>query len=269
MKILRFLQNGSPVYGILERDTISPCHGDPFEGLQPRGESLELSSVQLLPPVSPPNVICLGLNYKRHAREFGLPHPEKPLIFLKTTTAVCGPGDAIVLPEHNPEEIDYEAELAIIIGKKTRNVTADRALEHVLGYTVANDVTNRAAQAAESQWARAKSYDTFCPLGPVIATDVDGDNLPISCRVDGQLMQSSNTADMFFSCPEIVAYLSQCMTLLPGTVILTGTPEGVGFKRTPPVFLREGQLVECEITGIGKLANPVKRHAAAAGSACN
>lgn len=257
MKIVRFLKDGAATYGIAEEDRIYPCGGDPFSGLTRGPEPVDMAAVKLLAPVAPPNIICLGLNYRRHADETGMTYPAEPLIFLKTTTALCGPGDAIVLPEPYHESIDYEAELVIVIGKTARNVPEDQFSRFILGYTIGNDVSNRAVQFKDGQWARGKSYDTFCPIGPVLVTDLDGDNLNIECRIDGKVMQSSNTSDMIFSCPQIIAHLSRCMTLLPGTIILTGTPEGVGFTRKPPVFLKAGQTVECTIEGIGTLTNPV------------
>jgi 2-keto-4-pentenoate hydratase/2-oxohepta-3-ene-1,7-dioic acid hydratase in catechol pathway len=259
MKIVRYKADAQPQYGIVEGEQLFPCSGDPFTGLRKRKKALDLCSVKLLSPISPPNVICVGLNYRRHAKEAGVDFPSKPLIFLKTTTTVCGPGDPIILPFHDPEKIDYEIELAIVIGKKAKCIPEMNLSEVILGYTIANDVSNRGAQFQESQWARGKSYDTFCPLGPMIATDLDGDHLNLICRLDGKVMQASNTSDMIFSTRQLVSYISECMTLLPGTVILTGTPEGVGFARKPPVFLKEGQRVECEIEGIGILSNPVVR----------
>lgn len=259
MRIARYLFEGQPRYGIVEGDRLRQCDGDPFTRLTQLPSVIDLSDARLLAPVVPPNIICLGLNYRRHAEETGLALPSEPLFFLKTTTSLCGPGDPIVLPASNPDRIDYEAELAVVIGKQAKDVTEVQATDFILGYTVANDVTNRAVQFADGQWARAKSYDTFCPLGPAIETEIDGDNLEISCRVDGRVMQTSNTSDMIFPCRRIVSHLSRCMTLLPGTIILTGTPGGVGFKRNPPVFLRVGQRLETEIEGIGTLVNPVVR----------
>jgi 2-keto-4-pentenoate hydratase/2-oxohepta-3-ene-1,7-dioic acid hydratase in catechol pathway len=257
MKIVRFLRSGQTGYGIIEDDVIYPCSGDPFSGLIRTPQTVGAASVKLLAPVSPPNIICLGLNYRGHVDEMGAADPPAPVIFLKPTTSVCGPGDPIVLPEGFENGIDYEAELVIVIGKRVKNITAAMAAEAVLGYTVGNDVSNRVAQFKDGQWARGKGHDAFCPLGPVIATDLDADNLDIACRVDGVTMQSSNTSRMIFSCMRIVAYLSQCMTLLPGTVVMTGTPEGVGCRRNPPAFLKAGQTVECSIEGIGTLANPI------------
>lgn len=257
MKIVRFLSGGQTSYGILEANGIYPCDGDPFTGLVKGQKAVPPDSVKLLAPVSPPNIIALGLNYKAHADEGGVEYPKAPLMFLKATSSLCNPGDPIVIPEGYEENIDYESELVIVIGKRARNVSETEVHRVVLGYTIGNDVSNRGAQFKDGQWARGKSHDTFCPLGPVIVTDVDPDNLSISSRLDRQIMQESNTSNMLFSSRQIVSYLSKSMTLLPGTVILTGTPEGVGFVRKPPVFLKPGQTIECIIEGIGVLANPI------------
>ena len=257
MRIVRYRYEGNTRFGIVDDEGLHPCDGDPFTRLIPQSNVLDLAAVKLLPPVNPPNIICLGLNYREHAAETGHPLPAEPLVFLKATTALCGPGDPILLPARYPHMIDYEAELAIVIGKPARDVTEDEADEVILGYTAANDVSNRAVQFTDGQWARAKSHDTFCPVGPAIVTGLDADNLAISCRLDGEVMQASSTSDMIFPVRRIVSHLSRCFTLLPGTLILTGTPGGVGFKRNPPVFLRPGQVVEVEIEGIGTLVNPV------------
>ena len=257
MRIIRYLYEGNARYGIVEEGGICPCDGDPFTGLERKSGILDPAGVKLLPPVVPPNIICLGLNYRAHAAETGHPLPAEPLVFIKATTALCGPGDPIVLPAQYPDEIDYEAELAIVISKRARNILEDKADEVILGYTAANDVSNRAVQFSDGQWARAKSHDTFCPVGPAIVTDLDAGNLAITCRLDGEVMQASNTSDMIFPVRRIVSHLSHCFTLLPGTLILTGTPGGVGFMRKPPVYLRPGQFVEVEIEGIGTLVNQV------------
>ena len=257
MRIVRYTFEDKTSYGIVEGARLHPCDGDPFTRLIRQSAVLDPETVNLLPPVDPPNIICIGLNYRKHAEETGSPIPPEPLIFIKATTSLCGPGDPIVLPAYSPDKIDYEAELAIVIGKRARDITEEEAPDVILGYTVANDVSNRAAQFTDGQWARAKSYDTFCPVGPAIVTDLDPDNLKITCRLDGRVMQDSSTSDMIFSCRRIVSHLSRCFTLLPGTIILTGTPAGVGFKRKPPVYLRPGQIVETEIEGIGTLVNPV------------
>lgn len=259
MKIVRFKKGAKAQYGIVQKEKIFPCTGDPFKGMKKSGKGIDFNTVKLLPPVFPPNIICLGLNYKKHVEECQYPTPPVPLLFFKTTTSVCGPDDPIVLPIHTPDKIDYEIELAIVIGKKAKHVPPEKASEVILGYTVANDVTNRGVQFDDGQWARGKSYDTFCPIGPAMVTDLDGDNLDLTCRIDGKVMQASNTSDLIFSTRHLVSFISDCMTLLPGTIILTGTPEGVGFTRRPPVFLEEGQVVECEIEGIGVLSNPVEK----------
>jgi 2-keto-4-pentenoate hydratase/2-oxohepta-3-ene-1,7-dioic acid hydratase in catechol pathway len=257
MRIIRYLQEGNACYGIVEERGLRPCDGDPFTQLVPQSAVIDPAGVKLLPPVVPPNIICLGLNYRAHAAETGHPLPAEPLVFIKATTALCGPGDPIILPAQYPDSIDYEAELAIVIGKQAKNVPEDQADEVILGYTAANDVSNRAVQFSDGQWARAKSHDTFCPVGPAIVTDLDADNLAVTCRLDGEVMQASSTADLIFPVRRIVSHLSRNFTLLPGTLILTGTPSGVGFMRKPPVYLRPGQVVEVEIEGIGILANPV------------
>lgn len=257
MRIIRFLHEGNACYGIVGSQGIHPCDGDPFTGLVRRSTVLGLDDVKLLSPVDPPNIICLGLNYRAHAAETGHPLPAEPLVFIKATTSLCGPEDPIILPVQYPDAIDYEAELAIVIGKQAKDIAEEQADEFILGYTAANDVSNRAVQFSDGQWARAKSHDTFCPVGPVIVTDLDPDNLDIVCRLDGKVMQTSSTADLIFPVRRIVSHLSRNFTLLPGTLILTGTPGGVGFMRKPPVFLRAGQVVEVEIEKIGILRNPV------------
>jgi 2-keto-4-pentenoate hydratase/2-oxohepta-3-ene-1,7-dioic acid hydratase in catechol pathway len=257
MRIVRYIFADKTSYGIVEDGLLHPCDGNPYTGLIRLSTDLDLDAVKLLAPVDPPNIFCLGLNYKKHAEETGIAPPSEPLIFIKATTALSGPGDPIVLPSQGPDRIDYEAELVIVIGKRAKNIPEEAATDFILGYTAANDVSNRAAQFSDGQWARAKSHDTFCPVGPSIETELNADSLDITCRLDGQVMQSSNTGDMIFSCRKIVSYLSRSFTLLPGTIILTGTPHGVGFKRNPPVYLRSGQTVETEIEVIGTLVNPV------------
>ncbi|HVK07053.1 MAG TPA: fumarylacetoacetate hydrolase family protein, partial [Armatimonadaceae bacterium] len=229
-----------------------------LEGGRPTGEVVAVA--RLLPPVAPSNVLCIGLNYRRHAEESNMEIPERPVLFLKPTSAVVGPGDAIVLPGDS-DEVDYEAELAVVIGRTARDVSEADALDYVLGYTCANDVSARDWQLRlDRQWARGKGFDTFCPLGPALVTAdevPDPNALGIRTRVSGDELQSSSTADMIFSVREIVAYLSRGMTLLPGTVILTGTPEGVGQGRTPNRWLRPDDVCEIEIDTLGTLRNPV------------
>jgi 2-keto-4-pentenoate hydratase/2-oxohepta-3-ene-1,7-dioic acid hydratase in catechol pathway len=219
---------------------------------------------RLLPPVSPPNLIAIGLNYKRHAEEGGHPLPAEPLIFVKLTTCIIAQGEPIVLPASAPDEVDYEGELAVVIGKTCRKVSEADALSYVLGYSCANDVSARDCQIhRDKQWSRAKGFDTFCPLGPNLVIDpkLDPNALQIRTVLNGKVMQDSNTSDMIFSVRKLVSYLSHQFTLLPGTVIVTGTPEGVGVARKPPVYLRPGDTVTVEIEGLGELTNPVKADA--------
>lgn len=257
MKIIRFPFRGGTRFGILEDEEAYPCIGNPFVGLEPESRPIPAEGLKLLCPVEPPNVVCIGLNYRRHAEESGVPFPKVPQFFLKPTTAVCGPEDSIVLPLQDPDSVDYEVELAIVIGKRARHVPEEAVPKVVLGYTIGNDVSARGAQFEDIQWTRAKSFDSFCPLGPCIETEVAPDRLDLVCRVNGRTVQHSNTSDMIFPTRQLVFFISDCMTLLPGTVILTGTPEGVGFARTPPIYLRHGDMVECEIENIGVLSNPV------------
>jgi len=210
----------------------------------------------------PSNIIAIGRNYREHAAEMKADDvPAEPLVFLKATSSVIGPEDDIVLPSSAPSEVDYEAELAVIIGRAARNVSERTALEYVFGYTCANDVTARDCQKRrDKQWARGKSFDTFCPLGPVIVTtdELDPMNCPIRMRLNGETMQDGNTADMIFPIAHLIHYLSHQFTLLPGTVILTGTPSGVGFAREPQVFLKPGDAIEVDIAPVGVLRQHVR-----------
>jgi len=266
MKIARFRSpSGKIWYGSCSpdvHDRATVIDGDIFGEmtLSDRVERIET----LLPPVSPPNIIALGLNYGKHADETGMGGPERPVMFLKASTSIIGPGDPILLPAAGPDEVDYEAELAIIIGKRAKNVARDDAYDYVLGYTCANDVSARDWQwrKQKDQWARGKSFDTFCPIGPYIVTKdeiQDAGSLRIRAMLNGEIVQDSNTADMIFDIPAIISDISSSLTLLPGTVILTGTPEGVGYTRIPPVFLKEGDSVTVSIEQIGELTNPVTR----------
>lgn len=225
------------------------------------GEAAVAVSRLLAPvPCPPPNVFGIGLNYRCHAAETHRPAPEKPLVFLKASTAVCGPGDPIELPRSAPDEVDYEAELAVVIGRRARGVSESEAEDFVLGYTCANDVSARDCQKRlDGQWARGKSFDTFCPLGPCLVSpcEFDAAIADITSTLNGRRLQEGNTADMVFSSRQLVSYLSHQFTLLPGTVICTGTPAGVGVARTPPVFLRHGDEITVAIAGIGELTNPV------------
>jgi 2-keto-4-pentenoate hydratase/2-oxohepta-3-ene-1,7-dioic acid hydratase in catechol pathway len=253
-------QAGSVQWGrLLEGGLADPMTGDLFGAY--RWSDRPTTIVRRRSPIAPPNVVAIGRNYAEHAREMKSESlPAEPLIFLKATTSVIGPDDAIVLPRSAPSEVDYEAELAVVIGKSAKEVRDKDALDYVLGYTCANDVSARdCQQRRDKQWARGKSFDTFCPLGPVLVTadELDVSRLTIRSILNGRVMQEASTADMIFSVPQLVSYLSCQFTLLPGTVILTGTPPGVGAARTPPVFLKSGDDITVEIEGIGQLSNSV------------
>ncbi len=266
MRTIRFQdRDNRPVWGRVESDnSVTPCRGDPFSGLEAADEPIAFPD-QLLAPLSPVNIYCIGLNYRAHAAETGAAIPEQPVLFMKPTTTLNHPGHTIHLPlacTHGPE-VDYEAELAVVIGRSARNVAIEDALDHVLGYCCANDISARRWQkhGGGGQWIRGKSFDGFCPLGPVLVSRdeiPDPQSLPIECYLNGERVQHGHTSDMIFSVAEIIAFLSRDTTLLPGTVICTGTPPGVGFARKPPLFLAPGDLVEVEIGKIGKLANRVE-----------
>ncbi|NDC75057.1 FAA hydrolase family protein [bacterium] len=265
MKLIRHLTPSGPAYAaLLPQGQAQPLAGDPFtpEGLRPDGAPTAHGS--LLSPVLPANIFGIGLNYRRHAEEMGRTLPQFPMIFIKTTNALSHPGAPIVLPRSTnaSHEVDYEGELAVVIGRTAKNVTRERALDHVFGYTVANDVSARDWQFkwGGGQFCQGKGFDTFCPLGPVLVTAdelPDPGQLAIRSIVNGELRQESNTSDLIFDIPALIAFLSASRTLLPGTVILTGTPSGVGAGFTPPRFLQPGDHVTIEIEGIGTLFNPV------------
>lgn len=259
MKIARFEFDGRIRTGVVEGNELRETHGDAFGALAPTGATYPLDGVRLLTPVDPPNVICIGRNYAEHAREGGVKPPERPLIFLKATSSIVNPGDAIVIPDEAPDFVDYEGELVIVVKKKAKNVDRAEALDYVLGYTVGNDVSARDCQLKiDQQWARGKSFDTFCPFGPWIETDLDPGALSIKTVVSGETMQDGTTADMIFDCAHLVSYISHSMSLLPGTIIMTGTPSGVGHARNPMRMLRPGDLVAITVSGIGTLSNPVR-----------
>lgn len=218
-----------------------------------------------LAPVDPPAILCIGLNYRQHAEETGLELPGYPVLFMKNPASAIGHGQSIVLPEscRKKPQADYEVELAVVIARRAKNVPAKDALSYVKGYTIGNDVSARWWQrhAGSGQWVRAKSFDTFCPLGPVLVTPdeiPDPGGLEIACELNGEIMQKSHTSDMIFSVPRLIEYLSEDTTLLPGTVILTGTPSGVGVARDPRVFLKPGDKIRMHIEKIGTLENPVE-----------
>jgi 2-keto-4-pentenoate hydratase/2-oxohepta-3-ene-1,7-dioic acid hydratase in catechol pathway len=220
------------------------------------------AEVQLLAPVArPQKILCIGLNYLDHCRETGTEPPRSPILFAKYSNALIGPGEPIVYRRSETTEVDYEAELAVIIGRRCRDVAEAAALEYVFGYSIANDVSARDAQFADGQWVRGKTFDTFFPLGPWIVTRdevPDPQDLTIQCWVGERLLQDGSTADMIFSVAQLIAYLSRTMTLEPGDVLATGTPWGVGFVRNPRVFLRDGDVVRVAIESIGEMSNPVR-----------
>ncbi|RAK05190.1 2-keto-4-pentenoate hydratase/2-oxohepta-3-ene-1,7-dioic acid hydratase in catechol pathway [Halanaerobium saccharolyticum] len=260
MRIIRYQKENEIKNGILKDEKIFKLEGDIFSDFSRGEETADLKEVELLAPVIPPNIIAIGLNYRQHAVETGAEIPERPVIFLKATSSLADPNSEIILPKLAPDEVDYEAELAVIIGKKAKNIETVEVDEYILGYSCANDVSARDCQKKlDEQWARGKSFDTFCPLGPWIETELDPGDLKIKSILNGEVMQQSKTSDMIFNIDQLISYLSHNMTLLPGTVILTGTPEGVGFAREDKIFLRDGDQITIEIEGIGSLENTVKK----------
>ena len=265
MRIIRFVDSGGDLrWGCdLRGGEALLLAGPHITALRPARHRVPVR--RLLAPIFPTAIFGIGLNYRDHAAETGMPVPRLPVVFMKNPASVTGPGDPILLPACQMKglEVDYEAELAVIIGRSARDVSPEQALEHVFGYTAANDVSARRWQrhAGGGQWVRGKSFDTFCPLGPVVVTAdeiPDPQALTIRTRLNGTLVQDGHTSDMVFSVAHLVAELSRDMTLLPGTIILTGTPAGVGVARTPPVFLAPGDELEVDIEAIGSLRNPVR-----------
>jgi len=256
MRIARFSHSDGVSYGIVDGDELAVAElaGHPFggamENLELTGTGFALGDVRLLAPVLPSKVICVGQNYADHVREMGGQPPPEPVIFLKPSTSVCGPGDPIQRPVGLSERVDYEGELAVVIGRLCRDVPQDLASAAILGYTCANDVTARDIQARDGQWSRAKGFDAFCPLGPWIATDADPADLALTTRLNGEVRQESRTSLMLHDVPFLIAFVSAVMTLLPGDVLLTGTPAGVG-------PMQAGDEVSVTIEGVGTLANPV------------
>lgn len=262
MRIIRFLCDGKPHVGEYVDDKSARLIVGSLCG-EHRVTDDVLAIEQLLAPIVPTDILCIGLNYRAHAAETGAEVPANPMLFIKSSNALANPGDTISLPG-NSTRVDYEGELVVVIGKDCKNVSRDRALQYVFGYTVGNDVSARDWQKRPDlnggQFARGKSFDSFAPIGPWIVTPDEltrTDHLNIQTRVSGEILQDSNTADMIFDVPAIIEFLSASKTLLPGTVILTGTPHGVGFARTPPVWLKPGDSVSIEIEKIGTLTNPV------------
>lgn len=269
-RIIRFIaEDGKTYFGEEPKESGSQAtvlSGDPLQGSLTRTNEKRTIS-KLLAPIVPTDIFCIGLNYMKHyeesAKKRGIPLPDKPVIFMKPSSSLAHPGQDILMPhiEHG-EQFDWEVELTIVIGKECRNVSKEDALDYVLGYTVGNDVSSRHWQknAGAGQWVKGKSFDTFCPLGPVLVTTKeipDPQKLRVITRVNGATQQDSETEDMIFTCAQCIEWLSDNQTLLPGTVILTGTPAGVATGRSPPNWLKVGDVVECEVTNIGVLRNTV------------
>ncbi len=249
MRFVRYAFKKKLAWGVLQGDRIREISEGPFKRSRLGNGFLELRQVRLLAPATPGKIVLVGLNYRNHARELGMRLPRQPIIFLKPPTAIVGPDDAVIYPQ-KVKRLDYEAELALVIKKSARNVAVRNALDYVLGFTCLNDITARDIQKKEGQWTRAKSFDSFCPLGPVLRTDLDPSDLKIRSYVNGRLKQDSSTRNLIFSVPELISFISGVMTLLPGDVISTGTPPGIG-------RLRPGDRVSVEIEGIGRLDNSV------------
>lgn len=285
MKYVLYDDDGMAKVGKLEGDFVHELDCGPTNDLtqkglsalidiEPRrtGKVLRMSALSLLPPIPRPhrNIFCVGKNYHAHAQEFAASGfdssaakgavPEHPIVFSKLPETVVGPGAAVQIDRAVSEAIDYEAELAVIIGKPGRNISAEAAMDHVWGYTIVNDVTARDLQGRHSQWLIGKSQDTFCPMGPILATrdEIDLSDTEITCKINGETRQSSNTGLLIFDVPTIIAAISNGITLLPGDIIATGTPAGVGIGFDPPKFLAPGDVMEVEIAGLGTLTNTVE-----------
>ena len=250
MKLCRASFENETFYGLIENGTVRRLFGTPFEEILPDGRVYPLSEVRLLAPAEPSKVVCIGKNYYAHAMEMQSTPPEQPLLFLKPSTTVVGPEDAILYPPDSTR-VDYEAELGIVISRRCKDVPAERFSDVVLGYTCINDVTARDLQAKDGQWTRAKGYDTFCPIGPWIETGLDPFSVRVESRLNGKVCQSESTSIMMHNVAKLVAYITRVMTLLPGDVIATGTPAGIG-------PMQVGDVVEIEVEGIGVLKNRVQ-----------
>ena len=254
MRIVRFSKQGKVKYGVLEGNTVHGLRGSPFTRFKATshlfsfdGSDYEIEEIKLLAPCAPSKIVGLGLNYRSHAEETKLPIPTTPLIFLKPSTAVTGPGDKIILPRFS-KRVDYEGELGVVIGKRATRVSRNEAKDYVLGYTCVNDVSERYIQKEDGQWARAKGFNTFAPIGPWIDDEVAPEALRLETYLNDELRQSANTSDLIFGVSELISFVSNIMTLLPGDIIATGTPSGIG--RMSP-----GDIVEVKIEQIGTLKN--------------
>jgi 2-keto-4-pentenoate hydratase/2-oxohepta-3-ene-1,7-dioic acid hydratase in catechol pathway len=249
VRLVRLLHDGDARYGMVENgSSVTLLSDEPFAAWE-REDTVPLAQAQLLAPVIPTKIVCVGLNYRGHAEEMGIAPPEEPVLFMKPSTATNSPNGVITRPGA-AGRVDYEGELAVVIGRRCRNVSVDEASSVILGYTCGNDVTARDIQARDGQWTRAKGFDGFCPLGPWLETEIDPRDLAIQTRLNGEVVQSARTSDMFWDPYEVVSFVSQVMTMLPGDVVLTGTPAGIG-------PMDSGDVIEVEIEGIGALVNKV------------
>ncbi len=249
MKHIRYEdQNKNEKYGILEGDIITEIDWDLFGDYMPTDITHDINLVKILPPCTPTKIVCVGLNYSDHAEEMNAKVPEDPRIFIKPNTAIIGHEDTIIYPEHMSARVDYEGELAVVMGKRAKGISSDEALDYVFGYTCLNDVTARDLTAKDIQYTRGKGFDTFAPFGPFIETELDPSNLHISTYLNDEIKQSSNTSMLIFSVPKLISFISNVMTLLPGDIISTGTPSGIG-------PMKKGDTVEVHIEGIGILRN--------------
>ncbi len=249
MKIIRFSAGAGPRYGILDGHTVKVLSGTPFRGISYSGQVLGQHDVRQLAPCLPSKIVAVGTNYRQHAEELHMRIPAEPLLFLKPSTSVIGPDDKIVYPDMT-RQVDYEGELGVVIKTRARRVSQEDAGQYILGYTCCNDVTARDLQNKDGQWTRCKGFDTFAPIGPCIETALDPADTPIETYLNGELKQSGNTSDLIFSVPELLSFISHVMTLLPGDVIATGTPFGVG-------PMQKGDAVEIKIAPVGTLKNYV------------
>jgi 2-keto-4-pentenoate hydratase/2-oxohepta-3-ene-1,7-dioic acid hydratase in catechol pathway len=249
VKIVRFSSAGKTAYGVQDGEIVRAVAGSPYRRLQTTGQLYRLGDVRLLAPCRPSKIVALGVNYRSHGEEMSHRLPAEPLLFIKPSTAVIGPEDDIVYPEMSAR-VDYEGELGVVIGRRARGVTEAGAKDFILGYTCCNDVTARDLQARDKQWTRSKGFDTFAPLGPCIETELHPSNLRLETRLNGEVKQSTGTGDLLFGVYELVSFVSRVITLLPGDVIATGTPSGIG-------PMQPGDTVEVEIEGIGTLRNHV------------
>ncbi len=258
MRLARIECKGTVAYAVVEDAGLRLIEGDIFGKFHATDEFVPEAAATLVAPVDPPQIVAIGRNYAEHAAETGSKLPDAPLLFIKTLNTIADPGQTILLPKMAPGEVDFEAELAIVIGKDAKNIAPQDADDYILGYTCANDISARDCQLRkDQQWARGKCFDTFAPLGPWIQTNLDPDNATIRLELNDEIMQDSNTSKMIFGPRYLVSYVSRCMTLFPGSIIMTGTPPGVGEGRTPKIFLRNGDKVTVSIGGIGQLTNPV------------